>query len=269
MKCAEFEVRLNEVLDARSAPEGDGPLAAHAQICGPCRDLMAAYQELFREVRPRAPGEVNVTALVLAELQATPQAGPSQRKVKGRARRVLAWVSVAAVAAAILVMVAWGPSWWSAGPGTAGDPTIAGGANQGTGNNTPGGPHAPGTHVAGTQHNQNTGTQNTGAQGVDEDTRDEPAMDMAEVARESYRQLAQQTSDGLSDVGLLVPAMESTPAGLAATTSLPRLAPNVAEGVKPLTRSTAGTFSMFFGVFPTSRPPAPPQSPSPPPGQTP
>jgi hypothetical protein len=43
MRCDEFEARLNDLLDLRLDPAVDVPLAEHAEDCGHCRTLLAAY----------------------------------------------------------------------------------------------------------------------------------------------------------------------------------------------------------------------------------
>ncbi|MGE0605591.1 MAG: anti-sigma factor [Pirellulales bacterium] len=48
MQCDEFENRLNDLLDARAAPEQDPQLAAHGEECQPCRALLAAERRLLQ-----------------------------------------------------------------------------------------------------------------------------------------------------------------------------------------------------------------------------
>jgi hypothetical protein len=47
MQCAEFENRLNRLLDHRLPPEGDEALTAHAHGCDDCSDLLHAQQRLL------------------------------------------------------------------------------------------------------------------------------------------------------------------------------------------------------------------------------
>jgi hypothetical protein len=47
MRCDEFEVRLNQVLDRRRSPSGDPQLRDHAQVCPDCREQLATMRRLF------------------------------------------------------------------------------------------------------------------------------------------------------------------------------------------------------------------------------
>ncbi len=47
MRCDEFEVRLNEVLDQRRSPGGDPQLRDHAQACPDCQEQLAAMGQLL------------------------------------------------------------------------------------------------------------------------------------------------------------------------------------------------------------------------------
>ena len=46
MRCDQFEDRLNNILDRREDPSGDGELTAHAAVCGACRKLAKSYAAL-------------------------------------------------------------------------------------------------------------------------------------------------------------------------------------------------------------------------------
>ena len=102
MQCEEFETRLNELLDARSGPERDAPLAAHAETCGSCRALLAAERimlERFQaDLRPAVSPEF--TRQVLAR----------SRFSRPRRQYVLA-----ALAASLLIAagIRWMPGVWS------------------------------------------------------------------------------------------------------------------------------------------------------------
>lgn len=47
MRCDEFEVRLNQVLDRRRSPGGDPQLRDHAQGCPDCREQLATMGQLL------------------------------------------------------------------------------------------------------------------------------------------------------------------------------------------------------------------------------
>ena len=51
MQCRKFEQRLNEVLDERGDPAADSRLLAHAEICAPCRTLLAGQRQLLWGLR--------------------------------------------------------------------------------------------------------------------------------------------------------------------------------------------------------------------------
>lgn len=99
MRCHEFELRLNAVLDDRRDPAADALLAAHAAQCADCRQVLAAQRALFAG---------------LAELAVPPIAGDFSRRVvsqtavvrRAGGRGYLAMGVVAATAAAVLLAVA-------------------------------------------------------------------------------------------------------------------------------------------------------------------
>lgn len=70
MHCAEFESRLNDVLDERLWLDSDPALTAHVQHCRPCRELAASYEAMVTgleqsKIPATSPG---LTAGVLAAL---------------------------------------------------------------------------------------------------------------------------------------------------------------------------------------------------------
>src|SRR5262245_5448721 len=56
MQCAEFENRLNRLLDSRLSPDDDGPLNDHAHECEGCSSLLHAQHVLFSGLRASRPG---------------------------------------------------------------------------------------------------------------------------------------------------------------------------------------------------------------------
>ena len=59
MRCDEFDVRLNQVLDRRRSPDGDPHLRHHAQVCPACREQLADHAPTVRRPGPvgsAAPG---------------------------------------------------------------------------------------------------------------------------------------------------------------------------------------------------------------------
>jgi len=51
MRCAEFESRLNDLLDERVEPAGDAVLTEHAERCPQCAELVAAHELLLEGTR--------------------------------------------------------------------------------------------------------------------------------------------------------------------------------------------------------------------------
>ncbi len=95
MKCGEFEVRLDEILDERRRPEWDSRLHEHCDSCQRCRDLAAAYGVLLEGVStldmPEAPGDLAVRVL-------------DAYQVRPRSDAIAAWAAaVFSSAAAVLV----------------------------------------------------------------------------------------------------------------------------------------------------------------------
>lgn len=73
MYCAEFETRLNELLDERREPAGDAALVAHAAECPHCAGVLRDFDVLLESVNrlappaPRADFTARVVAQALAE----------------------------------------------------------------------------------------------------------------------------------------------------------------------------------------------------------
>lgn len=111
MKCERFESRLDELLDARLAPEEDAALCEHAGLCPSCRTTLAAHVQLMQAVPqlPRPSVSGNLAARVLAELRSSAVA--SQETSRG----YTPWYALAVAAA--LLLAAWPlvAQWQSAG----------------------------------------------------------------------------------------------------------------------------------------------------------
>jgi hypothetical protein len=68
MQCAEFEDRLNRLLDHRLAPEDDAALTDHAHDCEECASLFHAQQRLFVGLKQsRVQASVELAARVVAQ----------------------------------------------------------------------------------------------------------------------------------------------------------------------------------------------------------
>lgn len=111
MKCERFESRLDELLDARVAPEDDAALCEHAGLCPSCRTTLATHVQLMQAVSqlPRPSVSDDLAARVLGELRrpvvASREAG----------RSYTPWYALAVAAA--LLLAAWPlvALWQSAG----------------------------------------------------------------------------------------------------------------------------------------------------------
>lgn len=118
MQCAEFESRLNDLLDQRRWLDADPRLAEHVRGCGECRNLAAAYEAVVVGFEQSRIPEVSagLTERVLADFSAAskseglPSLAPARRRVPAPWNR--SW-ALAALAAAVLLAVALR---WAVGP---------------------------------------------------------------------------------------------------------------------------------------------------------
>ena len=105
MQCAEFEDRLNRLLDHRLAPENDAQLAGHAQHCDDCASLLDAQHRLFASLRAtRQAVPVDLAARVVARRHIELQSQRFQLKAIGWAAMLataasVAWIAVMALKA--------------------------------------------------------------------------------------------------------------------------------------------------------------------------
>jgi len=112
MRCDEFEIRLNEVLDQRRLPEADVGLADHARQCEKCRALAASFQAILEglERSLTVPCTNDLSDRVLAALApATTIRFPHRRQLM-----------VLAAAAAVLLLVIGPWTWFGGGERSAG-----------------------------------------------------------------------------------------------------------------------------------------------------
>ena len=111
MHCREFESRLNDILDDRGQPRADSQLAAHADGCDPCRQLLDGQQALFAGLKHRP---LPATSLGFAG-RVVAQAAPAVASARGgmqpasnvpKSKRMLwALATVLGTAAAVLLVV--------------------------------------------------------------------------------------------------------------------------------------------------------------------
>ncbi len=97
MKCNEFEIQLNVVLDDCHAPQRDAALVEHARNCASCAELLVATGELFEGVAGLSIPELDGTMpqRVLDELK--------RETITSAPRYGLIAAAMVATAAAVLV----------------------------------------------------------------------------------------------------------------------------------------------------------------------
>jgi hypothetical protein len=82
MRCAEFEARLDHLLDQRLAPGLDPEIVEHVHSCFACSELLSSHESLLVAVRSmpavrlRQPGERSLAQRVIAEMEPASWASP-------------------------------------------------------------------------------------------------------------------------------------------------------------------------------------------------
>lgn len=218
MQCDEFEPRLNEVLDARRRPQSDPALAEHQAHCPDCRRLAASYQAMlavFAQANvPQASGKL--AGQVLLKLRAEP-AAPRHRRLS-LSRRALPRLAAAALAAAVIAAVATPLFQTSDRP-----------------------PAAPPTEQIAETH----------PPPPEAETAPPPRriQNLAEAAHDRYQGLARETGQSFSVAMQIIPGVGGPSTHSALDSPQPPDAgwtSGVANGLKPVTRSTAGALQTLF-----------------------
>lgn len=255
MQCAEFESRLNDLLDERLRLDADFLLAEHARGCRECRNLAAAYEAVVSGLEQSRPGEprADLTARVLADvaiasgdLSSSPSAPgdddsrPSlpqrRRRFDGRYlhRRVSTF---AALAAAVLLAVVLR---WAVAP-------LA---------------QRPIANDAPAHHARLAGEQPT-AKPLAKHRTQVPAFSGAASVRSPYgdeyttgdnslRGLAAEASQSFAVAMQLFPGVDalSPEAGQAAASDTAAgWVHGLSDGLKPVTRPTAGAMNSFWQLL--------------------
>jgi hypothetical protein len=248
MRCAEFESRLNELLDERLWLDADSSLAEHAQTCSECCKLAASYEALvvgLNQTRLPQPG-ADLTSRILANVASRTAGSPRDEAVgvpfgrispasaEGRSAR---WstsrigVAVAAMAAAVLLAVAmrWG----------AVDPAKQPGQNQ----DLLAARQKPGDKVA--------------AKTPDAAALKQAAAKANTTPREKldpYRGLAAETSQSFGMAMQLLPGLGASAKNAGDATAAEPASGwvhGVSDGLKPVTRPTAGAVNSFLELLAT------------------
>jgi hypothetical protein len=224
VRCDEFEIRLNELLDQRLRPESDVRLGQHARRCGKCRELSTSYQA------------------VLAGLQNIRRAGrfPASNSAKHAwPRRMTAAAAAAAVLASVVGPWVWfarrSPDAWPLAS-VVQERTTPGAVKTG---------HGPRQAVPGRVETGATRRLDAG---------------FAVSTIGPYRVLARETQASLSVALQLVPGLGQTDAHARETAppTSPRVetmqppaewAQGLKDGLTPVTRPAAGVFSPFLELL--------------------
>ncbi|MEX2121517.1 MAG: hypothetical protein WD847_18150 [Pirellulales bacterium] len=219
MQCDEFEPRLNEVLDAGRRPQSDPALAEHQAHCPDCRRLAASYQAMlavFAQANvPQASG--NLAGQVLLKLRAEPAAPRRRRLIFSR--RALPRLAAAALAAAVIAAVAT-PLFQT--------------------------PDRPPDKPPVEQIVETHPPPPPAAETAPPPRR---IQNLAEAAHDRYQGLARETGQSFSVAMQIIPGVGGPSTHSALDSPQPPDAgwtSGVANGLKPVTRSTAGALHALF-----------------------
>lgn len=236
MRCAEFETRLNEVLDERLWLDSDPELVDHAQRCQPCRSLASSYEAIVTGLEQAKLPEASpaLTARIVSALPASATESARPDVIRGSfgahlpslpssdgKRRGAGWRrTLVGLAAAAALLFAVSLRWNAAGPGE-----------------RPAGPE-PGS-IAVRSDASPPGAKVAPA----------PAPPSAS---DPYRALAAETSNSVSMAMRLFPGVSGM-AGDAAGSSNDAQASGwvhgVSDGLRPVTRTTTSAVHSFFELL--------------------
>jgi hypothetical protein len=238
MRCAEFELRLNDVLDQRRWLDSDLALAEHARRCQPCASLAASYEAMIHGLEQAKIPEASceLSARVLAALAPTSSNSDRPDVVRGSFAASQAPLQSAgsivnlshwrlplagfALAASVMVAVAiWKSSALPAPAVKLGPSSLA-------------------------AHGHDSPVKSAAAP--------DPAASGEATMPDPYRELAEETTQSLVTAMKLFPrvrgaAEEPTSDALADPASA--WVHGVSDGLKPVTRTTAGAVNSFFELL--------------------
>jgi hypothetical protein len=276
MRCDEFSVRFDELLDERREPLDEPDMAAHAAACRQCRRtaasvgaaigalaemrmpgcaagfdaasdvplerILEAIRRDAAEVAAGAPDSHSAGDPAPAKPTTSSISSATNSRTGGAAASL--WrgsAFYALIATAATLMLAAYPVWrWSAPP-PAGDPT--GGSIAAAGLQTPATPTRPRAGTATPQIAVAPGA-----------VEQEPLPSFTELARESrdsYQRLAEDTRRSLDDVLSVASVFSSdTPSYENPSTDDDGWLNEVESGLEPLKRSTLGTLDVLRHVVP-------------------
>lgn len=258
MQCAEFEARLNDLLDERLRLDADFLLAEHARGCRECRSLAAAYEAVAAGLEQSRPGEpgADLAARVLADVETEFQAlgaslpalgdpelrrSPRERQRWFDGRYVHRRVSTfAALAAAVLLAVVLR---WAVAPLVEGPI-----ANE-----------APAKHAR--LNGEQPTAQPLAARGPKVPAASPvslvrpPHADKRATGDDSFRGLAAEASQSFAVAMQLFPgvdALSPESSEAAASDRATDWVHDLSDGLKPVTRPTAGAVNHFWQLLAAS-----------------
>lgn len=242
MQCAEFESRLNDLLDQRRWLDADPHLAEHVRGCGECRHLAAAYEAVVVGLeQSQIPDcSANLTERVLADYSTASRSEklmPAGERAK-RAAANRSW-AFAALAAAVLLAVALR---WAVGPAqilpsqplaAQGDRAAAAADEKGTDDSLAVRDVAP-LEVSDTPEDLDS------------------QLKRGERAGDAYRGLAAEASQSFAVALQLFPGIGGDPKDggeRAANDPASDWIHDFSDGLKPVTRPTAGAVNSFLQLL--------------------
>ena len=240
MQCAEFESRLNDLLDQRRWLDADPRLAEHVRGCGECRNLAAAYEAVVVGLeQSRIPDfSADLTERVLADYSSA--SNSKELTLAGRRAapaRNRTW-AFAALAAAVLLAVALR---WAVGPAqkppAKDDLAVAANEKKADERKTDG----------------SLAVRDVAPLEVSDASEElDPQLERGEHASDGYRGLAAETSQSFAVAMRLFPGLGSDPkdSGEQATNeSASDWMHGLTDGLKPVTRPTAGAVNTFLHLL--------------------
>lgn len=242
MQCAEFESRLNDLLDQRRWLDADPHLAEHVRGCSECRHLAAAYeavvvgfeQSQIPDCRPNLTDRVLADYAAASKSEKLTPAGHWAQRAAATANR--SW-TFAALAAAVLLAVALR---WAAGPAliSPGRPLPAQGDRAA----------ADEMRTDGSLVVREVAPLEVG----DAPEEFDPQLEQGERSGDAYGGLAAEASQSFAVALQLFPGVGSDPnesRERAANDPAADWIHDFSDGLKPVTRPTAGAVNSFLQLL--------------------